>query len=58
MVIIGTAAIEVLIATGAFDVALKQAMIKLRGREEIALVGMMAVFALLGINTNSVRYIA
>lgn len=58
MVIVGTAAIEVLIATGAFDVALKKLISKLKGKEEVALLTMMLVFSLLGINTNSSRYIA
>ena len=58
MVIIGTASIEVLLATGAFNVALNKAITRLRGKEQLALLILMMLFALLGINTNSSRYIA
>lgn len=58
MVIIGTASIEVLLATGAFSVALNKAITRLRGKEQLALLILMMLFALLGINTNSSRYIA
>lgn len=58
MVVFGTAAIEVLIATGAFDVALRRVIKKLEGRETIMLLVLMVFFALLGVNTNSIRYVA
>lgn len=58
MVLIGTASIEVLLATGAFNVALNKAIARLRGKEQLALLILMVLFALLGINTNSSRYIA
>lgn len=53
LVIFSTASTEVLLATGAFDLALRKLILKLKGKENMLLLTVMFLFALMGVNTNA-----
>lgn len=57
LVIISTASIEVFLATGAFDVALRKFILKFNGRENVLLLAVMFIFALMGINMNAMNLV-
>ncbi len=57
LVIISTASIEVFLATGAFDIALRKFILKFNGKENLLLLAVMFIFALMGINMNAMTLV-